>query len=166
MSFGSAVSTALPAAWATATVNGVAGVQVGIQNAAFLWNAFGGKVTTGSQGAGLAEAMYQVLYDSTGYGALNTGILSFTPEFGTDQIAQDYYKECIDYLAANGSAVAENVHNMGILVPNPEDSSIGAGQEFIFISAVPEPSTIIAGALMLLPFGASTLRILRRNRTA
>jgi len=32
-------------------------------------------------------------------------------------------------------------------------------------SAVPEPSTIIAGALMLLPFGASTLRILRRNRT-
>jgi len=31
---------------------------------------------------------------------------------------------------------------------------------------VPEPATIIAGALLLLPFGASTLRILRRNRTA
>jgi hypothetical protein len=30
---------------------------------------------------------------------------------------------------------------------------------------VPEPTTLIAGALLLLPFGASTLRILRR-RTA
>lgn len=34
------------------------------------------------------------------------------------------------------------------------------------LTAVPEPSTIISGALMLLPFGASTLRILRRNRAA
>jgi hypothetical protein len=34
------------------------------------------------------------------------------------------------------------------------------------VTAVPEASTIIAGALLLLPFGASTLRILRRNRTA
>ena len=32
--------------------------------------------------------------------------------------------------------------------------------------AVPEATTAIAGALLLLPFGASTLRILRRNRTA
>jgi hypothetical protein len=31
---------------------------------------------------------------------------------------------------------------------------------------VPEPTTMIAGALLLLPFGASTLRILRRNRAA
>jgi hypothetical protein len=29
---------------------------------------------------------------------------------------------------------------------------------------VPEPTTMIAGALLLLPLGASTLRILRRNR--
>jgi hypothetical protein len=34
------------------------------------------------------------------------------------------------------------------------------------ISTVPEPTTMIAGALLLLPFGASTLRILRKNRTA
>jgi hypothetical protein len=35
-----------------------------------------------------------------------------------------------------------------------------------FHQEVPEPTTIIAGALLLLPFGASTLRILRKNRTA
>jgi hypothetical protein len=34
------------------------------------------------------------------------------------------------------------------------------------ITPVPEPTTMIAGALLLLPFGASTVRILRRNRTA
>jgi hypothetical protein len=34
------------------------------------------------------------------------------------------------------------------------------------LRAVPEPTTMIAGALLLLPFGASTLRILRRTRTA
>jgi len=31
---------------------------------------------------------------------------------------------------------------------------------------VPEPSTLVAGALLLLPFGASTLRILRKSRKA
>ena len=33
-------------------------------------------------------------------------------------------------------------------------------------AAVPEPSTYIAGALLLLPFGASTVRHFRKKRTA
>jgi hypothetical protein len=33
------------------------------------------------------------------------------------------------------------------------------------VSSVPEPTTIIAGALLLLPFGASALRILRKKQT-
>ena len=32
------------------------------------------------------------------------------------------------------------------------------------ITSVPEPSTIVAGALLLLPFGVSTVRILRRHK--
>ena len=36
----------------------------------------------------------------------------------------------------------------------------------ITLTAVPEPTTMIAGALLLLPFAASTLRKLRKNRTA
>jgi hypothetical protein len=31
-------------------------------------------------------------------------------------------------------------------------------------TAVPEPSTVVAGALLLLPFGVSTLRILRKHK--
>jgi len=40
----------------------------------------------------------------------------------------------------------------------------GTGLGEIHVSAVPEPTTMIAGALLLLPFGASTLRVLRRIR--
>jgi hypothetical protein len=35
-----------------------------------------------------------------------------------------------------------------------------------FDQTVPEPTTMVAGALLLLPFGASTLRMLRKNRKA
>lgn len=41
----------------------------------------------------------------------------------------------------------------------------GFGRDVNVLAPVPEPTTIIAGALLLLPFGASTLRMLRRNRT-
>jgi hypothetical protein len=34
------------------------------------------------------------------------------------------------------------------------------------LAAVPEPTTLIAGALLLLPFGASTIRILRKKVAA
>jgi hypothetical protein len=31
---------------------------------------------------------------------------------------------------------------------------------------VPEPTTVVAGALLLLPFAASTIRFMRKNRAA
>jgi len=34
------------------------------------------------------------------------------------------------------------------------------------LAPVPEPSTVVAGALLLLPLGASALRVIRKNRTA
>ena len=40
------------------------------------------------------------------------------------------------------------------------------GQSGITVDVVPEPTTMVAGALLLLPFGASTLRILRKRQTA
>jgi|SRR6266480_1054645 len=36
----------------------------------------------------------------------------------------------------------------------------------VSVTPVPEPTTMLAGAMLLLPFGASTLRVLRRNRVA
>ena len=41
--------------------------------------------------------------------------------------------------------------------------NVSSGSRFNFSPSVPEPSTYIAGALLLLPFGVSTLRSLRRK---
>ena len=43
--------------------------------------------------------------------------------------------------------------------------SAGADEQG-FVVPVPEPTTVIAGLLLLLPLGASTLRIVRKNRLA
>jgi hypothetical protein len=55
-------------------------------------------------------------------------------------------------LGALPSLIPE-AHLIGLVSPD--------GQSYVV--AVPEPSTIIAGALLLLPFGASMLRIVRKN---
>jgi hypothetical protein len=36
----------------------------------------------------------------------------------------------------------------------------------LILTAVPEPTTMVAGAMLMLPFGFSTLRMFRKNRTA
>jgi hypothetical protein len=46
------------------------------------------------------------------------------------------------------------------------DNVIPASANFDCLTVVPEPSAILSGAAMLLPFGASTLRFLRKNRAA
>jgi hypothetical protein len=52
-----------------------------------------------------------------------------------------------------------------VVVLNLYDSS-GGGLVQDQLAIVPEPTTLISGALLLLPFGASTLRIVRKNRAA
>jgi hypothetical protein len=52
----------------------------------------------------------------------------------------------------------------GVLALNLYDGNNNVEQPQL--AQVPEASTAIAGALLLLPFGASTLRILRKNRVA
>jgi hypothetical protein len=51
----------------------------------------------------------------------------------------------------------------GILAPGGLVTVSSVEQSF---HQVPEPTTMIVGALLLLPFGASTLRILRKSRAA
>ena len=58
-----------------------------------------------------------------------------------------------DFYAYDGNAVVDSAQ------------AVWTGSEWdIGAIPVPEPTTMIAGALLLLPLGASTLRILRRNR--
>jgi hypothetical protein len=58
----------------------------------------------------------------------------------------------------------------GIAFPTTIDNWGGGGPTDRYaagtFAVVPEPATLISGVLMLLPFGASTLRILRRKQSA
>lgn len=47
----------------------------------------------------------------------------------------------------------------------PENFEV-SGVMILTATPIPEPTTMVAGALLLLPFGVSTLRMLRKNRTA
>jgi len=55
------------------------------------------------------------------------------------------------------------VNISGITFNQVVASSTSYAFEFDNVAVVPEPTTMIAGALLLLPFGASTLRSLRRK---
>ena len=56
--------------------------------------------------------------------------------------------------------------DIGFAVSSPLGGldTISAVSQSFHQVAVPEPTTVIAGALLLLPFGVSTLRIMRKNR--
>ncbi len=149
----------------------------GIQNANYLFTTLSGQILSGGiggqsgsgkdQGAALALAMYAALYNSTGYNKL--GGNAFKAPDLTGNVLNDYTDDLNALLGASLTPV-----DGSLLTADPAGQS-GAGQDQIFISTasqahvitpVPELSTIFAGALMLLPFGVSTLRIMRKNRMA
>lgn len=71
-------------------------------------------------------------------------------------------------IAQFGSAAAAEVDAngaYGVLVLNLWDKNTGAvAQDQLIL--VPEPTTVLAGLLLLLPLGASTIRILRKNHSS
>jgi hypothetical protein len=153
-----------PASWSTADPG-----DAGIQNAQYLWRLFSPTIIlsgNASQGAGLALAMYEALYDSTGYGtynAVNNGTFYVTA--GLSGAVLTAYNSYLGVLngALSAANVSANTANGYVL----RSTETGAGQDLIWnVTPVPEPTTMIAGALLLLPFGASTLRFFRRNRAA
>lgn len=72
-----------------------------------------------------------------------------------------------DFYAWNGNTSLEQVratwnNGWSFVVGN----GVGGATLLSAPTPVPEPTTMIAGALLLLPFGASAIRILRKNRAA
>lgn len=72
------------------------------------------------------------------------------------------------FLDANGNiSIDHSVLNGRLFGGDSQNEQIVSGALINApVSPVPEPSTMLAGALVLLPFGASTLRILRQGRRA
>jgi hypothetical protein len=62
----------------------------------------------------------------------------------------------------NGAATTLPQYSYSIWGDNPEQFAIS---HYTTFNPVPEPTTLIAGALLLLPFGVSTARMLRNRRS-
>jgi len=147
----------------------------GIQNAQYLWRLYGAGVMSGAYGnkndagAGLALAMYAALYNSTAYAAAPSSG-SFKVTTASSGATADM-TSFLNGLAAAGAATVQANSALGYVFEgtNPNNDGTGGptGQELIInYSPVPEPTTMVAGALLLLPFGASTVRFFRKNRGA
>jgi choice-of-anchor C domain-containing protein len=71
------------------------------------------------------------------------------------------------YFTVGGGDNVLQFQDVSASAPDWEPSTPwGAVVGNVSLTAVPEPTTIISGVLMLLPFGASTLRILRKKQVA
>jgi hypothetical protein len=169
-----------PSQWASGTV-GSQTQYWGIENAAYLWSTYGMNVvneqfagpvpaglsgTASDQAAALEFAVWDVLYNSKGYGQLG-GAVYTAPTGQFDGAALADFNAYITALTTAGPNIPLYTGNVLEGTGAPGDGA-GAGddQEFFLLSSpVPEPSTIVAGALLLLPFGVGTLRSLRRTRT-
>ena len=142
-----------------------------IQNAAYLFYTFGQLTSTGLGGsmddkAALQLAVWEALYDTSASGTVTGSRFTVS---GGDANAMSLANTWISGL--NSQVNAGNFGYTGYLlypdplnVPNnnnepPQELLIGA-------NPVPEAPTVIAGALLLLPFGASAFKILRKKRTA
>jgi hypothetical protein len=167
LSFADAAPGIYPSAWAQ---SGGANPQYwGINNAAYLWNKYGMAVVTGNQNsaaAALEFAIWTSLYNSTGYGVAGAGPW-FAPTGQMDPTTLGYYTGFMAGLNTSGITGPQFTGNILESTVAATGPNSGGSQEFFMLGTpVPEPTTMIAGALLLLPFGASTLRVLRKNRAA
>jgi len=144
-----------------------------IQNAAYLFYHYG-DLTAGGIGGGLDNmtalqlAVWDVLYDTVANGNITGTRFTYS---GADATVT---ADVTTWIAALNAL--SNVGNFGytgfLLYPDPvSGQNSGPGEDGeppqeLLIQSVPEATTIIAGALLLLPFGASTFRILNKRRGA
>jgi hypothetical protein len=169
-----------PSAWAWGVV-GITPQYWGINNAAYLWNKYGMGIVnnTGSIGyqnqraAALEFAVWTALYNSMGYGQLGGSAWSApTGQMGSATRHDStlyWYNTYLNALTTSGLNHAVYTGNVleSTIADSPNNPNSGGSQEFLLLGTpVPEPATMVAGALLLLPFAASTLRFVRRNRAA
>jgi len=134
-----------------------------------LWTAYFSQAQVNSQtAAALQVAIWEELGNGQPLGPGGTGGPGYTVTDGnpTDATTTAVFGQAatmMTSIAAGGSDA--NVAQASLLAINSTGlGGDGFGQSYVV--PVPEPTTLIAGAMLLLPFGASTLRTLRRNRAA
>lgn len=144
--------------------------QDGIYNTAYLYNTFVDSAAgNNDKGVGLALAMLDALYDSNGKGIMSGAGLtlgSFRATGMTSGALSWYNTYIAEVTTANINASKYYVGSVYRPIDNNGNEALN-GQDFITKGVmVPEPTTVLAGALLLLPFAVSTIRFVRKNRTA
>lgn len=87
-----------------------------------------------------------------GYDTVNNGFKQFDP----------YVFESASFTLSNLNFTANStVSDVSFTFGTPSGTVCGVPNQY---SSVPEPSTVFAGALLLLPFGVSVIRIVRKHR--
>ena len=125
-----------------------------INNAAYLFATF--HPTTATDWAALQLAVWKAVYDTTSTGSINWN--SGTERFEVTTDVNGAWTEAQGLL----NNLPRNTDYAGYLL-KPTDTT--AQELLVNVTAVPEYGTMGAGALMLLPFAASTLRIVRKKPT-
>jgi hypothetical protein len=115
-----------------------------------------------SDKAALQLAVWEALYDTTAGGSPSLSLASgrFKVILGDTAAINEasLWLSQVNYSARYAGSLME---------PDPQMQNGFLAQEVFFgVTPVPEPTTMIAGALLLLPFGASTLRFVRKKRAA
>jgi len=154
------------------TVNSSAAIQA----AADIFYKYGSVLTSGTtdQRAGLQLAIWAALYNTVGGATPSTSldgsrfsVLSTSSETWSGSWGSSSAGTAAAIADAQTYLNAVNFNDLytgSLMIPDPTSQYGLTAQEVILqVTPVPEPTTLIAGALLLLPFAASTIR-LRRNR--
>jgi hypothetical protein len=145
-----------------------------VQNAAWIYNTQflpNAGTMNNYQAAAIQLAIWAALYDTEATG-VNAGKLDSTTvtagefqESGFNSQTVTDANNILSALQAVAGTSATSGYNEYWLAPVNGSGQVAAlSQGLIAPMPVPEPTTLIAGALLMLPFGASTLRFLRKNR--
>ena len=162
------------------SVNGVnpawSAVPESVQNAAWIYENYfvsqNPSTINPETAAAVQLAIWKVLYDSVTGGGLDAGGSSFSAgRFRASNFAGNTLSDAsamINTLETDRTDDTFTTYTETWLDPSLANSqgllynpSLGNNQV-----AVPEPATVLAGALLLLPLGASTYRIIRNRKMA
>jgi hypothetical protein len=142
-----------------------------LQYAAELYKNYAGTIPAGgwntaqkAEGSALQLAIWEVLYEYGSAGGFNLGTgTGFKVTSGSSSIIAraNVMLSSLNY----GSPDVSLTTTFWNAVKSGTDASSRSSQDLIGpIAPVPEPTTVIAGALLLLPFLASTVRLKRQAR--
>jgi len=98
--------------------------------------------------------------------ALRAGVAQDSGTFSVQWNGIDWDFHPTSSTATTWTETVTGAGNLNTLVLEGTGLSDSYGAIIGNVSLVPEPTTVVAGAMLLLPFGMSTLRMFRKSRTA